>query len=78
MLVAADLTVGDLPVRHTGLTPAGIEGLQESSTAQNVEAQQAMQISQEELEDRFLHVHGDHVLLKQHANKQEEKMKRYG
>lgn len=28
MPVAADVTVGDLPVRHTGLTPAGIEGLQ--------------------------------------------------
>lgn len=28
MPVAADVTVGDLPVRHTGLTPAGIEALQ--------------------------------------------------
>lgn len=41
MPVAADVTVGDLHVRHTGLTPAGIEGLQESSTAQNIKAQQA-------------------------------------
>uniref|UniRef100_A0A8D2PQD3 Uncharacterized protein n=1 Tax=Zosterops lateralis melanops TaxID=1220523 RepID=A0A8D2PQD3_ZOSLA len=76
MPVAADVTVGDLPVRHTGLTPAGIEGLQESSTAQNIKAQQASQISQEDLEDRFLHVHDDHILLKQHANEQEEKTKR--
>uniref|UniRef100_A0A674H1R8 Uncharacterized protein n=1 Tax=Taeniopygia guttata TaxID=59729 RepID=A0A674H1R8_TAEGU len=74
--VAADVTVGDLPVRHTGLTPAGIEGLQESSTAQNIKAQQVRQISQEELEDRFLHAHDDHNLLKKHANEQEEKIKR--
>lgn len=28
MSVPADETVGDLPVRDVGLTPAGIEGLQ--------------------------------------------------
>uniref|UniRef100_A0A8D2MPK7 Uncharacterized protein n=1 Tax=Zonotrichia albicollis TaxID=44394 RepID=A0A8D2MPK7_ZONAL len=63
MPAAADVTVGDLPVRHTGLTPAGTEGLQESGTAQN-------------MKDRFPHVHDDHILLQQHKNEQEEKTKR--
>ncbi|XP_071425521.1 protein fantom-like [Pithys albifrons albifrons] len=77
MPVSAEETVGDLAVRETGLTPAGIEALQESSTTQNVKARQAIaRISREELEDKFLRIRDDHILLKQHANKQEEKIKR--
>ncbi|XP_069649773.1 protein fantom isoform X3 [Haliaeetus albicilla] len=77
MSVPADETVGDLPVRDVGLTLAGIGGLQESSTTQNVKARQAVsRISREELEDRFLRLHDENILLKQHANKQEEKIKR--
>uniref|UniRef100_A0A8B9M360 Protein fantom n=1 Tax=Accipiter nisus TaxID=211598 RepID=A0A8B9M360_9AVES len=77
MSVPADETVGDLPVRDVGLTLAGIGGLQESSTTQNVKARQAVsRISREELEDRFLRLHDESILLKQHANKQEEKIKR--
>ncbi|XP_019143662.3 protein fantom isoform X4 [Corvus cornix cornix] len=76
MPVSADETVGNLAVRDTVLTPAGIEGSQESST-QNVKAQQVLsRISREELEDRFLCLRDDHILLKQYANKQEEKIKR--
>ncbi|XP_065520195.1 protein fantom isoform X2 [Lathamus discolor] len=76
MSVPADETVGDLPVRDVGLTPAGTEGLQESTT-RNVKAQQALsRISRKELEDRFLRVRDENILLKQHANKQEEKIKR--
>ncbi|KAM4638087.1 protein fantom isoform 3-T7 [Amazona ochrocephala] len=76
MSVPADETVGDLPVRDVGLTPAGIEGLQESTTW-NVKARQAVsRISRKELEDRFLRVRDENILLKQHANKQEEKIKR--
>ncbi|KAM6300560.1 protein fantom [Aegotheles albertisi] len=76
MSVPADETVGDLPVRDVGLTLAGIGGLQESTT-QNVKARQAIsRISREELEDRFLRLRDDNTLLKQHANKQEEKIKR--
>ncbi|XP_061221057.1 protein fantom isoform X2 [Neopsephotus bourkii] len=76
MSVPADETVGDLPVRDVGLTPAGIEGLQESTT-HNVKARQALsRVSRKELEDRFLRVHDENILLKQHANKQEEKIKR--
>uniref|UniRef100_A0A8B9GA69 RPGRIP1 like n=1 Tax=Amazona collaria TaxID=241587 RepID=A0A8B9GA69_9PSIT len=76
MSVPADETVGDLPVRDVGLTPAGIEELQESTTW-NVKARQAVsRISRKELEDRFLRVRDENILLKQHANKQEEKIKR--
>ncbi|NXG62364.1 FTM protein, partial [Hemiprocne comata] len=76
MSVPADETVGDLPVRDVGLTVAGIGGLQESAT-QNVRARQAVsRISRTELEDRFLRLRDEHILLKQHANKQEEKIKR--
>ncbi|XP_056347548.1 protein fantom-like isoform X2 [Oenanthe melanoleuca] len=77
MPVSADETVGNLAMRATVLTPAGIEGLQESSSTQNAKAQEIIsRISREELEDRFLHLRDDHILLKQHANKQEEKIKR--
>ncbi|KFP14931.1 Protein fantom [Egretta garzetta] len=83
MSVPADETVGDLPVRDVGLTPAGIGGLQvvlvwvESATTQNAKARQAVsRISREELEDRFLRLRDENILLKQHANKQEEKIKR--
>ncbi|XP_054145304.1 protein fantom-like isoform X2 [Melozone crissalis] len=77
MPVSADETVGSLAVRDTVLTPAGIEGLQESSSTQNVKARQVIsRISREELEDRFLRLRDDHILLKQYANKQEEKIKR--
>ncbi|XP_041332659.1 protein fantom isoform X2 [Pyrgilauda ruficollis] len=77
MPVSADETVGNLAMRDTVLTPAGIEGLQESSSTQNVKARQVIsRISREELEDRFLRLRDDHILLKQYANKQEEKIKR--
>ncbi|XP_075366720.1 protein fantom isoform X7 [Mycteria americana] len=77
MSVPVDETVGDLPVRDVGLTLAGIGGLQESLTTQNVKARQAVsRISREELEDRFLRLRDENILLKQHANKQEEKIKR--
>ncbi|CAM9444392.1 unnamed protein product [Bubo scandiacus] len=77
MSVPADESVGDLPVRDVGLTLAGIGGLQESSTTQNLKARQGVsRISREELEDRFLRLRDENILLKQHANKQEEKIKR--
>ncbi|XP_041267323.1 protein fantom-like [Onychostruthus taczanowskii] len=76
MPVSADETVENLAMRDTVLTPAGIEGLQESSSPQNVKARQVIsRISREELEDRFLRLRDDHILLKQYANKQEEKIK---
>ncbi|XP_029819630.1 protein fantom [Manacus vitellinus] len=77
MPVSADEPGGDPAGREPGQTPAGTEGPQEAPTAQNVKARQAVsRISREELEDRFLRISDDHLLLKQHANRQEEKIKR--
>uniref|UniRef100_UPI00398F5A52 protein fantom isoform X3 n=1 Tax=Pristiophorus japonicus TaxID=55135 RepID=UPI00398F5A52 len=73
----ADETAGDLPVKDVGMSLAGIGGLQESSSAQNTRARQAVsRICREELEDRFLRLHDENLLLKQHARKQEDKIKR--
>ncbi|NXA45597.1 FTM protein, partial [Nothocercus julius] len=72
MSAPADETAGDLPVRDVGLNLAG--GLQ---ATQNVKARQAVsRVSREELEDRFLRLRDENILLKQHANKQEDKIKR--
>ncbi|XP_067905563.1 protein fantom isoform X2 [Heterodontus francisci] len=72
----ADETAGDLPVKDVGMSLAGIGGLQESSGAQNTRVRQAVsRIGREELEDRFLRLHEENLLLKQHARKQEDKIK---
>ncbi|KAM8799256.1 protein fantom [Eudromia elegans] len=77
MSAPADETAGDLPVRDVGLSLAGAGGLQEPSAPQNVKARQAVsRVSREELEDRFLRLRDENILLKQHANKQEDKIKR--
>uniref|UniRef100_A0ABM5EUY3 Protein fantom isoform X8 n=1 Tax=Pogona vitticeps TaxID=103695 RepID=A0ABM5EUY3_9SAUR len=74
MLATADETSEDLPVRDVGLS---VGGLQESPTAQNMKARQAVsRISREELEDRYLRMHEENILLKQHGRKQEDKIKR--
>ncbi|XP_069495678.1 protein fantom isoform X2 [Ambystoma mexicanum] len=72
-----DETAGDLPVKDVGMILSGIGGLQESSTAHNVKARQAVsKVTREELEDRFLRIHDENMLLKQHARSQEDKIKR--
>uniref|UniRef100_H3AAL8 RPGR interacting protein 1 n=1 Tax=Latimeria chalumnae TaxID=7897 RepID=H3AAL8_LATCH len=38
--------------------------------------QHVSNVSREELEERFLHLHEEHLLLKQHARRQEDKIKR--
>ncbi|KAH0619641.1 hypothetical protein JD844_000454 [Phrynosoma platyrhinos] len=66
MSAAADETSEDLPVRDV-----------EPSAAQNAKARQTVsRISREELEDRYLRLHEENILLKQHAHKQEDKIKR--
>lgn len=46
--------------------------------AQNARARQAiLRVSREELEDRFLRLHEENLLLKQHTHKQEDKIKRW-
>ncbi|XP_066493124.1 protein fantom isoform X2 [Tiliqua scincoides] len=77
MSAAADETSEDLPVRDVGLNLRSIGGLEEPPSAQNVKSRQAVsRISREELEDRYLRLHEENILLKQHAHKQEDKIKR--
>ncbi|XP_069757688.1 protein fantom isoform X2 [Narcine bancroftii] len=77
MLGLADETAGDLPVKDVGMNLTGIGAVQEATNAQNTRARQAVsRISREELEDRFLRLHDESLLLKQHARKQEDKIKR--
>ncbi|XP_073740454.1 protein fantom isoform X3 [Callorhinus ursinus] len=72
-----DETAGDLPVKDIGLNLSGMGGLQETSTTRTMKSRQAVsRISREELEDRFLRLHDENILLKQHARKQEDKIKR--
>ncbi|XP_035252281.1 protein fantom [Anguilla anguilla] len=74
---AADETAGDVPVRDVSLNLAGFGGPQEPSSAQNARERQAVsRISREDLEDRFLRLHEENLLLKQHSHKQEDKIKR--
>uniref|UniRef100_A0A2I3GCM7 RPGRIP1 like n=1 Tax=Nomascus leucogenys TaxID=61853 RepID=A0A2I3GCM7_NOMLE len=73
-----DETAGDLPVKDTGLNLFGMGGLQETSTTRTMKSRQAVsRVSREELEDRFLRLHDENILLKQHARKQEDKIKRF-
>ncbi|KAF6079270.1 RPGRIP1 like [Phyllostomus discolor] len=73
----SDETAGDLPVRDLGPDLFGAGGPQESSTTRMMKSHQAVsRISREELEDRFLRLHDENILLKQHARKQEDKIKR--
>ncbi|XP_047385219.1 protein fantom isoform X2 [Sciurus carolinensis] len=72
-----DETAGDLPVKDIGLNLFGAGGLQETSTTRTMKSRQAVsRVSREELEDRFLRLHDENILLKQHARKQEDKIKR--
>ena len=49
----------------------------ETSTTRTMKSRQAVsRISREELEDRFLRLHDENIVLKQHARKQEDKIKR--
>ncbi|XP_061077870.1 protein fantom [Conger conger] len=77
MSTAADETATDVPVKDISLNLAGFGGLQEPSSAQNArERQTVSRISREDLEDRFLRLHEENLLLKQHTHKQEDKIKR--
>ncbi|XP_046290987.1 protein fantom isoform X1 [Marmota monax] len=72
-----DETAGDLPVKDIGLNLFGAGGLQETLTTRTMKSRQAIsRVSREELEDRFLRLHDENILLKQHARKQEDKIKR--
>uniref|UniRef100_A0A4W5L910 RPGRIP1 like n=1 Tax=Hucho hucho TaxID=62062 RepID=A0A4W5L910_9TELE len=78
MSTFADETAADVPVKDItlNLTKVGV-GLSETLVAQNARARQAiLRVSREELEDRFLRLHEENLLLKQHTHKQEDKIKR--
>ncbi|KAM4017680.1 protein fantom [Anomaloglossus baeobatrachus] len=71
MAAPADETAADLPVRDFGPT------VSEAISPHSAKARQAVsRVSRQELEDRYLRIHDENLLLKQHANKQEDKIKR--
>lgn len=71
MATPADETAADLPERDFG------PSISETISPQSAKARQAVaRISRQELEDRYLRIHDENLLLKQHAHKQEDKIKR--
>ncbi|XP_073432251.1 protein fantom [Dendrobates tinctorius] len=71
MAASADETAADLPVRDFG------PSVSEAIPPQSAKARQAVaRVSRQELEDRYLRIHDENLLLKQHAHKQEDKIKR--
>uniref|UniRef100_A0A4W5KYM7 RPGRIP1 like n=1 Tax=Hucho hucho TaxID=62062 RepID=A0A4W5KYM7_9TELE len=73
MSTFADETAADVPVKDITLNLTKVGTL----VAQNARARQAiLRVSREELEDRFLRLHEENLLLKQHTHKQEDKIKR--
>ncbi|KAK3526047.1 hypothetical protein QTP70_012811 [Hemibagrus guttatus] len=75
-LTIADETAADIPVRDITLNLNGT-GMLEKESLQNARARQAVaKISREELEDRYLRMQEENLLLKQHSHKQEDKIKR--
>ncbi|KAI5100549.1 protein fantom [Silurus meridionalis] len=80
VLTLPDETAGDIPVRDItlNLSAAGIPILEkEALLSQNARARQTVaKISREELEDQYLRMQEENLLLKQHSRKQEDKIKR--
>ncbi|XP_076863714.1 protein fantom isoform X2 [Brachyhypopomus gauderio] len=76
-VMLADETAADIPVRDIPLTLNGAVLEKESLLSQNARARQAVaKVSRDELEDRYLRLQEEHLLLKQHTHKQEDKIKR--
>ncbi|KAK1788869.1 hypothetical protein P4O66_015782 [Electrophorus voltai] len=79
-VTVADETAGDIPVRDItlNLNGASMPVLEkESLLSKNARARQAVaKVSRDELEDRYLRLQEEHLLLKQHTHKQEDKIKR--
>ncbi|XP_034734816.1 protein fantom-like [Etheostoma cragini] len=69
---AADVPVRDFPVNLSRLAA-------ESSANRNARARQDVsRVSREELEDRFLRLHEETLVLKQHIHTQDDKIKKLG
>ncbi|KAM6973328.1 LOW QUALITY PROTEIN: protein fantom [Aplochiton taeniatus] len=76
MSTFTDETAADVPVKDITLSFNQV-GVAESLVTQNARARQTiLRVSREELEDRFLRLHEENLLLKQHTHKQEDKIKR--
>ncbi|KAM3870038.1 protein fantom [Diretmus argenteus] len=74
-----DETAADVPVRDITLTLSRAPAGPDLSVGQNARARQDIsRVSREELEDRFLRLHEESLLLKQHIHKQEDKIKKLG
>ncbi|XP_073515481.1 protein fantom [Phyllobates terribilis] len=71
MAAPADETAADIPVRDFG------PSVSEAISPHSAKARQAVaRVSRQELEDRYLRIHDENLLLKQHTHKQEDKIKR--
>ncbi|XP_048828398.1 protein fantom isoform X2 [Brienomyrus brachyistius] len=82
MSTMADETAGDMPVKDISFSHTAVGGLQDSLAVPNGRPRQAplpagiSRINREELEDRYLRLHEESLLLKQHIHKQEDKIRR--
>ncbi|KAL7403119.1 hypothetical protein ABVT39_024788 [Epinephelus coioides] len=77
MSTPLDETAADVPVRDLTVNLSRLAA--DSSAYQNARARQDIsRVSREELEDRFLRLHEEHQLLKQHVHKQDDKIKKLG
>ncbi|XP_018418634.1 PREDICTED: X-linked retinitis pigmentosa GTPase regulator-interacting protein 1 [Nanorana parkeri] len=68
-----DETASDLPVKDTDCRPTVLKAIQEKDLKTR---RRAALISRDELEDSFLRLHEENLLLKEYARKQEDKIKR--
>ncbi|XP_031734987.1 protein fantom-like isoform X2 [Anarrhichthys ocellatus] len=74
MSTLLDETAADVPVRDFTVNLTA-----DSSTFQNARARQDVsRVSRKELEDRFLRLNEETLVLKQHVNKQEDKIRKLG
>ncbi|XP_075939356.1 protein fantom isoform X2 [Anarhichas minor] len=74
MFTLLDETAADVPVRDFTVNLTA-----DSSTFQNARARQDVsRVSRKELEDRFLKLNEETLVLKQHVNKQEDKIRKLG
>ncbi|XP_049429611.1 protein fantom [Epinephelus fuscoguttatus] len=79
MSTPLDETAADVPVRDLTVNLSRLAAVTDSSAYQNARARQDIsRVSREELEDRFLRLHEEHQLLKQHVHKQDDKIKKLG
>ncbi|XP_022617358.1 protein fantom-like [Seriola dumerili] len=78
MSTLLDETSADVPVRDITVNLSRLAaGSQDSSLHQNARARQDIsRVSREELEDRFLRLHEETLVLKQHIHKQDDKIKK--